>query len=114
MKLKFGKYIIGIKRIRATMSNKYTYTYNFIAECDIDVIRIRKIMKGLGKITTKRKLLNPIYFEEFDYVCGQKVYILRTELLLGSIKKKWCDDRCDLHYAYQSIKHEKDFDGNRF
>jgi hypothetical protein len=79
-----------------------SYIYKFIVECrDADIKAIRKIMKGLGKITSsKRWLTNPIY-------------ILRTDLSLGAVKKLWCDANCDLHCAYQSLNTEKDFDGTR-
>lgn len=91
------------------MSNKY----NFFVECGVDLVKIRKIMKGIGKITTKRKLWDPVYVEEFDCVCGLTIHILKTDMELYAVKKMWLSAKSDLHYAYESINTEKNFDGRR-
>jgi hypothetical protein len=90
-------------------------SYYFIVECDDDVRKIKKLMKGKATITDTGLLLDGgVYMEEFECWCGHTIYKCVSEMKLEDIQKIWRDAMCDLHYAFQSLNTEDEFTGDRY
>ena len=89
-------------------------TYLFIAECgSADIKEAKRVLGGKAKIRSTGKLLNGGYYsEEFNCVCGDKVYRMKTDLPL-----KECIEilmgGSDLHYIWETLNPKETFTGER-
>ena len=85
-------------------SFKMTYTYKFITEIDTaDIKELKRVLKNKAKIRKTNKLLNPFYSEEFQCICGEPIYQMKSDLDLNTLKQLINTGR-DLHYVYRSIQ----------
>ena len=78
-------------------------TYNFIVEIETaDIKELKRVLKNKAKIRKTNKLLNPYYADEFECICGEPIYQMKSDLDLDSLKQLIITG-VDLHYVYRSI-----------
>ena len=78
-------------------------TYNFIVEIETaDIKELKRVLKNKAKIRKTNKLLNPYYADEFECICGEPIYQMKSDLDLDTIKEL-LKTGLDLHYVSNSI-----------